>query len=161
MPTGNVVAGYPIYAQDLADELAAATFPTLIGTTTRSSASSGFTTTETVLDYVTFTAVAGATYQLWCSTSLQSTVAADLIRFRMRYLAGASLTTSGTEFHVVTLNADIAAKGQYISTMRPVSGIAAGQTSIGVTAVRDTGTGTISSFGASTAVNVIQLWRVS
>lgn len=118
----------------------------------------GTFTAETVLDFITFTADANSRYTLWCSTSLQSSVANDSIDFRFRYLAGGTLTTSGTEFHHVFPNADVAGKGQWISTMRSVTGLS-GQYSIGVTAARSAGTGNIQSFGSAGAASVIQLYR--
>lgn len=130
----------------------------LVDEVIRTSVVGTFTTTETVLDFITFTAVSTARYTLWCSTSLQSSVAADLVDFRFRYLAGATLTTSGTEFHHVLPNCDVANKGQWISTMRSITGLS-GQYSIGVTAVRSSGTGNIQSFGSANATNILQLWR--
>lgn len=130
----------------------------LVSELVRTTAVGTFTTTETVLDYITITADSAARYTLWCSTSLQSSVANDLVDFRFRWSSGATLTTAGTEFHHILPNMDVANKGAWIATMRSVTGLS-GQVSIGVTAVRNSGTGNISSFGSAGAANVLQLYK--
>lgn len=121
---------------------------------------SGTFTAETVLDYIVFTAISGATYELRCTTPLQSSVASDIIDLRFRWLAAAALTTSGTEFHHVSPNADVASRGQPFATQRTISGLPAGQISIGVTAARNSGTGNISSVGSSNQNAGIWLYRI-
>jgi hypothetical protein len=132
----------------------------LIDEVIRTSSSGTFTTTETVLDYITFTAISGATYELRMATVLQSSVANDLIGVRFRWLAAAALTTSGTEFHRVTFNADIVNRGQIMVTQRTITGLTAGQVSIGVTAVRHSGTGNIISDSSSIQTSGTWLYRI-
>lgn len=124
------------------------------------SSSSGTFTAETVLDYITFTAISGATYELRCATVLQSSVANDIVDFRFRWLAAAALTTAGTEFHHVAPNCDVGNRGQAISTQRIVTGLTAGQISIGVTAARRSGTGNIISDGSAFQQCGIWLYRI-
>lgn len=148
-------AGQTITAAALNDALDRGLVSELI----RTSSSATFTA-ETVLDYITFTAVAGATYELRCATALQSSVANDIIDLRFRWLAAAALTTSGTEFHHVSPNVDVASRGQILSTQRTVTGLTPGQVSIGITAARNTGTGNISSVGSANQNCGIWLYRI-
>lgn len=111
--------------------------------------SAGFTTTETVTDSLTFTAIAGVRYKLTFTGWAQSTIANDLVQVRFRYQAGAVLTAAGTQFASQQPNCDIANRGTEVVMIKPVTGIAAGQTTIGVTMVRSSGTGTISSAGSA------------
>lgn len=149
------LAGQTLTAADLNN----ATAKGLITELVRTSSSGTFTTTETVLDYVTVTLVSTVTYELRCATPLQSSVASDIIDVRFRYLAGASLTISGTEFHHVTPNADIAGRGQLLATTRTITGLS-GQYSLGITAVRNSGSGNISSVASSSQNSVLSLYRV-
>lgn len=120
---------------------------------------SGTFTAETVLDYATFTAVAGARYWLMCAIPLQSSVANDIVDLRFRWEAAASLTTGGTEFHHISPTMYVANRGQIELTFRSVTGLTAGQVSIGVTAARNSGTGNISSVGSSNQNSVLWLLR--
>lgn len=125
-----------------------------VGETTRVVSSAGFTTTETVLDTVTFIAETTTRYMVESVLSMQSTVAADTVQIRFRWQAGAVLTAAGTEFHSVLPNMDIAGRGGLQTLIRTVTGLS-GQVTVGTTAVRDAGTGTISSFGTAKMVNYI------
>lgn len=120
-----------------------------VSDSTRVVNSAGFTTTETVTDSITFTAVAGLRYKLTFTGWVQSTIANDLVQVRFRYQAGAALTAAGTQFASQQPNCDIAGRGTEIVIIKPITGIAAGQTTIGVTMVRSAGTGTISSAGSA------------
>lgn len=114
--------------------------------------SSSFTTTETVLDFVTFTAQTGAFYKLTWNGNLRSSIAADVALVRFRWQAGPTLTTAGTQWYIVQLNFPNAVANQApaFNFCKVISGIPAGQTSIGVTAIRATGSGTLSSLGSGT-----------
>lgn len=125
-----------------------------VGETTRIVSSAGFTTTETVLDTVTFVAETATRYEVKSVLSMQSTVAADTVQIRFRWQAGAVLTTAGTEFGSVLPNMDIAGRGGLQTIIRTITGLS-GQVTVGTTAVRDGGTGTISSFGTAKMVNYI------
>lgn len=139
--------------------LTPATAPGWVAESTRQTAVGSITTTETVIQSVTFTAVSTARYKITAVQSIQSTVAGDLIQMRVRWSAGAILSTSGTELLSILPNADIAGKGQGQPLTVTVTNLS-GQVTVGVTAVRNSGTGTISSFGDSRMTNTILVERV-
>jgi hypothetical protein len=105
--------------------------------------SASTTTTEIVVDTVTFTAYSGRRYKLSYTCNYNSSVANDLVQFRFRYQSGSSLSTGGTQFYTTSPNADIANRPEPICMVCDVSGIPAGQTTIGVTLQRALGSGTI------------------
>lgn len=111
-----------------------------------------FTTTETVLDFITFTAVAGVRYKLSWNGNLRSAVVNDTGRILFRWQVGGTLTTGGTLLWQTNVNIGVSgANGQQlIMPFRCVTGIPAGTASIGVTAIRDTGTGLWTSAGSAT-----------
>lgn len=115
----------------------------------RTASSASITTTETVVQSVTFNAVAGTGYLVRSIQSVQSTVAGDLVRMRLRYAAGASVTSAGTKLLTILPNCESAGKGLPWSMVALFTAPTTGQYTIGVTMVRDTGTGTISSFGTA------------
>lgn len=123
---------------------------------TRVVTSASVTTTETVIDFVTFTAVTGAFYKLSWYGNARSSVANDVALVRFRYQAGPTLTTAGTQFYITQISFPtvIASNGPSFAFAKVISGIAAGQTSIGVSIVRSSGSGTITSIGSGT-------WEVS
>lgn len=122
-----------------------------------------FTTTETLIDSITFTSAGpSARYELAWSGNLVVGAANDTIRFRMRYKAGATLDSAGTAFHNVrrSNNSTSDVADQYL--VRTVTGIPAGQTTIGVLGVRDAGTGTATIQGApSTQERMLTLKRTA
>lgn len=125
---------------------------------TRVSSSAGFTTTETVTDSLSFTSAGPAVlYKLSFFGFVQSTVANDLAQVRFRWQTGGTLTTGGTQFSTVTINCDVAGRGALVSFYKVVTGITAGTASIGVTMVRNTGTGTLSSVGNANQENYVLL----
>jgi hypothetical protein len=126
----------------------------------RDSSSPTFTTTETVVDSVTFTGVAQDRYLMLWAGHFQSSVANDLCQIRFRWQSGGSLTTSGTQFLSVTPNCDIANRAMAIGLMRSVVPGVAGTVSMGVTAVRNTGSGTIAMNGSSTQNAILTVVRV-
>lgn len=127
----------------------------------RSASSPTMTTTETVIDSVSFTAVAAHRYLMLWTGHFQSSIAGDLCQIRFRWEAGGSLTTGGTQFLSVTPNCDIAGKAAVTSLMCSVVPAVTGTLSMGVTAVRNTGTGTISMNGSSTQNAVLTVVRVA
>ena len=139
--------------------LTPATAPGWVAESTRQTVVTGITTTETVLQSVTFTAVATARYKITAAQSIQSSVAGDLIQMRIRWSAGAILSTSGTELVTILPNADIVSKGQTQPLIATVTNLS-GQVTVGVTAVRNGGTGTITSNGDSRQTNTILVERV-
>lgn len=116
----------------------------MISSISRGTVSANITGTEVITDSITFTAVAGRRYRLTHQTIWTSTVANDAAIFRFRYAAGASLTNAGTLFYNITTNTDVAGHQMPLTIMKDITGIAAGQTTIGVGLLRS-GTGTITS----------------
>lgn len=113
----------------------------------RTTASVGITTTETVIQSVTFNAISGASYMVSAVQHYQSSVLNDTVRIRLRWAAGASVTAAGAQLLTVLPNCDIAAKGQPITLHKLLTPGVTGQVTVGVTMVRDGGTGTITSSG--------------
>lgn len=145
--TGNlsVTGSIPVY---MAESLRDASSPTM-------------TTTETVIDSVSFTAVAAHRYLMLWTGNYQSSVANDLVQIRFRWQSGASLTTSGTQFLSITPNCDVAGRGSSASMMRSVVPAVTGTLSMGVTAQRNSGSGTISMNGSSTQNATLTVIRVA
>lgn len=122
----------------------------------RVAASAAITTTETVIQSVTFNAITNVQYMVHATQHFQSTVAGDQGLFRLRYAAGASVTTAGTQLTALLTNADIAAKVQPIAFHKRFVAPSTGQFTVGVTLIRNgAGTGNLSSFGSASAENVI------
>jgi hypothetical protein len=117
---------------------------------TRNSTVGTFTTTETVLDQITFTAKNALRYKLTWVGTIQSSVLNDGLGLRCRWIAGSSLTSSGTLFSTREINANVAGKGQAITIVKTVTGITDGEATIGVLGVRDSGTGNVQSFADAT-----------
>lgn len=118
--------------------------------------SSGAFTAETLLQSVTFTALAGILYSIQALQNVQSTIAADLAEVHLRWAAGATVTTAGTQISSALISLPTAGRGiqaNLLATFTP----GAGQFTIGAFAVRNTGTGNISSFGATAAINTIYI----
>lgn len=139
--------------------LTAATAPGWVAEDKRNTNVGSITTTETLLQSVTFTAVSSARYKITAVQSIQSTVAGDLIQMRIRWSAGTILSTSGTELLTALPNADVVSKGQTQTLVATVTNLS-GQVTVGVTAVRNAGSGTVSSFGDSRMTNTILVERV-
>ena len=112
------------------------------------------TTTETVIQTVTWTAVSGIRYKVTAMQSYQSTGAGDLVEMRLRWSAGASGSTSGTQFAVIVPNCDVAGKGTMVTLVGHFTG-ASGQVTCSFTARRNTGGGNLSFFGTAVQVNLM------
>ncbi|WP_409074061.1 hypothetical protein [Micromonospora chalcea] len=121
----------------------------------RATATGSITTTETVIQSVTFTAVAGVRYKVTATQSTQSTVAGDNPQIRLRWAAGASVTASGTELISKLAVAAVVSKGEPVDLVDTFVPNVNGQVTVGVTLVRNAGTGNVSSFGDSRQVNTI------
>lgn len=115
----------------------------------RESSVGTFTTTETVIQAVSFTAVAAVRYRVTAFQAVQSSVANDLVRMMLKWEPDGSFGTGGTEVDHKWPNCDVANRGQQIilcATLVP----GAGTTSVGVTAVRTSGTGNITCYADAT-----------
>lgn len=124
-----------------------------VGTTVRTSAPGSFTA-ETVIDTLTLTAEPTQRYMVTALPNYQSSVANDLVQLRLRWQAGGTLTTAGTEFHSLLLNCAVASRGEQAILQRDITGLS-GQVTVGVTAARSSGTGNITMFGSSSQNNVL------
>lgn len=125
---------------------------------TRITAVTGITTTETQLDAITFESRGpDVRYKITWVGTVQSTVANDSIRLKGRWVVNfGPLSAADTQFTSRDVNADVAGRGQVFTLVKTVTGIPAGLTTIGVTAVRSGGTGTIQSFAdASREVSLL------
>lgn len=136
-PAGNFVIGMLGGGRGLAAE---SYRDTTVGT---------FTTTETVIQFVTFTAIFGMTYEVTAVQSYQSSVKDDLVQIRLRWITGDTLTVAGsTEILSTTPNVDTAGRGNP-AVLNATFAPGAGQVSVGVTAVRAGGTGNVQMFGSA------------
>lgn len=122
----------------------------------RSSSVGAITTTEIITDQLTFTAVAGLRYKLTFNGSMQSNNTADIGSYRLRWQAGATLTNAGTQFDIDAMTFPITNK-MLICRVATVTGIPAGQTSIGVGMVRTSGAGTITAGAGANQLSTLIL----
>ena len=120
----------------------------------RTSASGTFTTVETVLQSLTFTAVANVKYEIIAIQSIQSTVAADSATMKIRWATGPTVTSGGTQIDSKIAPCYTAGLG-FPMTLLGYFTPGAGQVTVGATAVRNIGTGTLSSFGSAAQINTI------
>lgn len=118
-------------------------------------------TTEVVIDSMTFTAIANEKVLLHFDAAYQGSIVADVLELRMRYKAGATLDATGTLFGILRIRIEVGTSPQPVAMARVASGIAAGQTTIGVTMNRQSGTGTLTVLGSATSEAAMNLLRVS
>ena len=117
-------------------------------------------TTEVFIDSITFTAVTGETYLLMIDGNYQGTTVADILEHRFRWAAGASVTAAGTLFGSKRTRIEVANSSTPFSMHRTVTGVTAGQATIGVSINRQSGAGTVQVDGAATNEFVMTLLRV-
>ncbi|MFI7073553.1 hypothetical protein [Micromonospora sediminicola] len=142
------------------DTVYTALLPGWVAESLRNTSVGTFTTTETLLQTVSFNANPAARYKITALQSVQSSVAGDLIRVRLRYTTGlGNPNSSSTEIMSQLPNADIAGKGQVCTSIATITGLS-GDITVGVFAVRDTGTGSITSFGDARQTNLMMVERV-
>lgn len=111
--------------------------------------SANVTTTETVIQSLTFNAVAGQKYMVQVVQNVQSTVAGDLVYVRVRWAAGASVSASSQRAVTNLMNCAVASRGVPCPLNTLIVPGVTGQVTVGVTLQRYSGTGTISSSGNS------------
>lgn len=127
---------------------------------TRSANNAGFTA-ETVQDFVTFTSLGPTVrYKFTYNSNCQSTVATDLVRTRLRWQTGGTLTTGGTLFDGVEITMPNVNRSAPITRSSTVTGIPAGTASIGATMERGLGTGTLTSTANGTTQFVYSLLEI-
>lgn len=155
----NFAAGLPVIAADLND-LATRGY---IDEQRNNSTIHTSTGTETICQTSTITSVgSSARYRVTWNFSLQSNVAADAGRVRIRHLSGSSLTTSGTQDAIQTYNIQQANKGQSGNVLiATITGLAAGTWTVGGTLQRTSGTGTNQVNGTSTDEEYLLVERIA
>ncbi|MEU5965957.1 hypothetical protein ABZ777_32530 [Micromonospora parva] len=135
-----------------------ATFRQLPGTlmveSNRGSSVSGITT-EQVVQSATFSAVAGQSYDILAQQVFQSSVANDVVRLRLRWAAGGSVTTAGSEIQTVAPNCDVAARAAPATLIKSFTPGVTGNVTVGVTAALQSGTGPVVMAGLSFQNNTI------
>lgn len=136
-PQGNYIIGYYGASKQVVS---------YIDEIVRNSSVGPFTTTETVLDEISWLASTGVRYKLTWMGTVQSTVANDLIGIRARWEVGGALSSAGTLITTREISVPTAGRGfpaNIITTFVPNVDVVI---SAGVLALRTTGTGNISSF---------------
>jgi hypothetical protein len=118
-----------------------------IGTTTRTSDSSGFTTTETLIDTVTVSVVSGRTYRVTWHSSLSSTVAGDDVLARIREDSG----TSGTQLSYVQVDSTSTSNRWPADVETEFTASSTGSKTFSGTMQRTAGSGTITVKSAATS----------
>lgn len=151
-----MAAGDPAYWSDIAD-LARKGYVTH---DERTSSVGTFTTTETLIQDVTWSGVAGQRYKITAEQSVQSSAAGDVAQARLRWAAGTSVTTSDTEVTSKYPTCNLANKGALFGVIGYVTPSTTGDTTVGVTLVRGIGTGNVQSYGAAQQVNTIHVEAV-
>ncbi len=116
----------------------------------------GITTTETVVQFATFDALAGVQYQILVTIAYASSAAGDLVKLQLKRTAGATLTTGGVQFMSQEPSALVANRSQ-VTMLNARFSPGAGQWSAGITAVRSSGSGNILCFGSVNQINTIMV----
>jgi hypothetical protein len=119
-----------------------------LATTIRTSDSSGFTTTETVIDSVTAALVSGRTYRVRWVVAWASTVSADTVFSRLR-----EDNLTGTQLQLLrcALTTAAGAGTRWVGAVEAeYTAVSSGNKTFVGTGVRVTGTGTITAHAAST-----------
>lgn len=137
-PQGNYIIGsYGAPPTSFVDEIV------------RTSSVGPFTTTEQLLDQITFTSPSSLLrWKLTWVGTIQSSVAGDGMRLRLRWEEGTTLTSSGVLFNQKEVNSDVINKGMPLTIVKTVTGLI-GEVSIGVLGVRGSGSGNLTSFADS------------
>src|SRR3954470_5053983 len=147
-------AGQILHASDL--------FDTFVGELVNNSLNRTSTTVEVIGNTITLTSP-GTTARydiLWTGTYVGSVVT-DVARLRIRYQSGTSLTIAGTQLRIITAAPATANKGQQFVLAATLSGLAAGQWTIGGTIQRASGSGNNSVSGGATDEEYLKILRVA
>jgi hypothetical protein len=99
---------------------------------------------ETLIQSVTFTAIAGRRYRFTWDAAWVNDTSASTAAFRMRWAAGSPVTTAGTLAHARQARAPMLAEFIPINLESPdITGLPSGTVTVGVFAARIAGTGTL------------------
>lgn len=147
-------AGQILHASDL--------FDAFVGELVNNSLNRTSTTVEVIGNTLTFTSPGtSARYDiLWLGTYVGSVVT-DVARLRIRYQSGTSLTTSGTQLRINTAAPATANKGQQFVLAATLSGLSAGQWTVGGTIQRASGSGNNSVSGGATDEEYLKVLRIA
>jgi hypothetical protein len=149
-------------SQLTADELNAAFLSLPLGLVARNQDEATDTTsgtTELIVAYVNFTALAGRTYKLEYGAVGQGTLETDAFRLRFRYLAtNGALTSAGTAFLTRDINGVARALPAFYC--QTLTGLTEQDYAIGITIARSSGTGTYSFNGSANSQKVLELYDV-
>lgn len=115
----------------------------------------GITTVETVLQSLTFTAVAGVRYKVTAEQSVQGDAVPGSCVLRLRWAAGTSVTSGGTQIVAVTPGSYLANVGTVATIFDTFVPNINGSVTVGVTLIRNTGTANWISFGNANQINKI------
>lgn len=123
-----------------------------VGSSVSTTAVNGITGTEQITDKVTFTAVAGRRYRATAQFQWDDATAGDEVFFRFRWATGATVVPGSTQFAVAKVSSLGTTPGNPRMPMiliREITGIPAGQATIGLGVVRNSGTGSVNREGAA------------
>lgn len=126
------------------------------GTTPRTANSAGVTTTETQVDAFTFTAIAGRRYRITWSGILANSVGSNNMELRIRYAAGASVTSAGTLIRGALSTSSGANINTPTTMVATFSSLPAGQVTIGAFLITTFGAG--ASTAVATATAATEFW---
>lgn len=113
------------------------------GRSVSSTGVNGIGATETIVQTVTFTASAGRRYRVLLDTQLVFSNP-DYFVLRARWATGATVTTAGTQFYFRNISGGTPQNWEGPrAVIAEVTGIPAGQATVGFTLVRSSGTGTV------------------
>lgn len=105
--------------------------------------------TETVIQTVTFPAISGVPYMITAMQNVQSTLLNDLVRVRLKWQSGNSLTAAGSTQLFTTLpNCDVVGRGVAVTMNKVFTPNATGNFTVGITFQRESATAaTVISYG--------------
>lgn len=105
--------------------------------------------TEVVIQTVTFPAISGVPYMITAMQNVQSTLLNDLVRVRLKWQAGNTLTAAGSTQLFTTLpNCDVVGRGVAVTMNKVFTPNATGNFTVGITFQRESATAaTVISYG--------------
>lgn len=128
----------------------------LLGESVRNTTVGTFTS-ETLIDYLTLQAVLpNATLKVFYETSVQSNVT-DIVQVLLRWKAGTTADLTGAQFATKLVSVDVASRGALISSTRSLPFAAGGNITIVASALRQSGSGNVQSFGSANQENVLRV----
>lgn len=94
--------------------------------------------TETVIQTLTFPAVSGASYMVTAMQNVQSSLVNDLVRIRLKWQSGTSLTAgSSTKLFTTLSNCDVVGRGAPVTLNKVFTPNVTGNVTVGITFQRE------------------------